>query len=1294
MRSSLARNVARGRAYAAEGRVAKVVRSETSAIAIVRGTKPYSVAIDGVNAGATRCSCPAFDRDEQCKHLVALALTLTVGGALEALQRPVGGVESEIDEGARGRRAPRRSSARSQADTSPASPTRTRARIPLPPIVASAYSTSAVLSRLPLFVGKPVVHDVDRYWPLADWWRSAGAESDPHRRLVADVAVELASIVETLRTWKPPALPRASGQGFSDFYRALVRVYETRARDVRIGYGLPGPLDERHPGFDVSYVAKRRVFELREKSPDAASRLALAVVVPLDQPEQTLLFRESAFGEHDGAAEAWDLFALRAMISVVHARTDPAARELAADLDRPIWDHVLDELAERKTASVPREWAFCLGAAGGSSYVVTALSRPLSTSSKAGRWKKEKLEVLFEEDVLDVERDIARLALVGERGRRGGAPAESLLVLGTAHAHELLRRLAEHPRVFVGSHDDRADPERYVPAEIVAGRATMTLDRAANGLYTPRFFVDGEPLPVAPSALGGDRSSCFRTAASAKRLVALEIPSALRSWVDMAARFGGALSFPDDAVPKLVQVTQSLVRAGLVALPRAALGDELSYEPKAALRVEWRYTDGGVEVMLEVMIQTRPGAPFVAAGSGPKLFTFEHEGKRVFVERDLRRELAIAGETLERVDADVSWVEGVGRVSEVGHALALASWLEANPLALPIEVKVGRPPIVHALADLKSKIVVRKIGAWLRLDATVEVGAGKVSLGELLEAARHARRYVRVGDGSFLELSKQVIDKLVPVATAASLAPARLLPAEPEGALAATVVNDAFGTLIPDLTALFATVEAKGVDLLAYAQRFEARERQVRVPALEGGTLRDYQREGVEWMLRLASWAPGCVLADDMGLGKTVQTAVVLKARAKLGPALVVAPASVSSNWVAELSRFMPSLAVRFYNEDRTVTLGELAAGDVLVVSYQLLQRQSATFSERRWATLVIDEAQYVKNVATQRSGVVRKLARDFTIALTGTPLENHLGELFSIVDIAFPGLLGDEATFREFFRRPIEAHREGERLRTLAHLLGPFLLRRTRKDVLQELPLREEITEHLELSLAERKRYAALRKVCEDSLKRQSRVETPAQLRIVLLAALTRLRQMACDIRLVDPAFDGPSTKIARVVELVKELAAEGNHALVFSQFTQFLEKVEAALALAGLRVASLTGATPTTKRRPLVDAFQAGEYDVFCVSLLAGGTGLNLTRASYVIHLDPWWNPAAEEQATSRAHRMGQTSPVTVYRLVSRGTIEEAVLEMHADKRELASAVLEGKGAPKAMTSTELLGLLRFGA
>ncbi|HVJ89071.1 MAG TPA: DEAD/DEAH box helicase, partial [Labilithrix sp.] len=1161
----------------------------------------------------------------------------------------------------------------------------------------SVYSTSSFFQRLSLYVGAPVDAPVERFVPLSEWWssgmRKSSAAANALRAHVLEHTGEVESVLESLRAFRAPRSMLPKESAFGVFYVKLAKLYADRAKDVRIGHALPGPLDGRHPGFSISWSPKRGLLEVCEKSSALlAAPLRLGVVIQLDEPRAPLSFDGHAFAEY-GAGDAWELFALRALLSALHDRTDAAVLELERQLERPVWDHVLEHLASRqKNGSEDREWAMCLLPM----YGLEQLSLvPYARSASAGpraKWKRHTFESILVEEPRPLEREIARLALCAV-SRDGRGRRESEFALGTPYAHELLRLLARHPRVLLAKRYDKPDPETDPPIDITAGLVTMTLDRDERGMLTPRFVVDGEPIPGGLARLVGDRASLYRASVSKGRIIALELPAALRSWFDMSLRLGDALAFPMEAAPKVAAAAAPLVAAGIAEIPRAALGEELPYAPVPALRVEWkRDEDGSVQAVLEVMIQAHPGAPFVEAGAGPKLFTFEKDDKRVFVERDPRRELAIAADAIDRIDVDIRWLSGVGSTDSVDATLALAAWIDENPLGWPIEVKVGRRPSVISMADATSKLAVRKIGSYLRLDGQLDVAGIKLTLGDVLEAARHARRYVRVGNGSFLELSKEAIGKLRPLAMATELVPGRL--ARPEDAVnASPMLHEGFGAVLAQVADLFGRVESKG-DLAEYAKRFDARARSVRVPRLDRGELRDYQARGVEWMLRLASWAPGCVLADDMGLGKTVQTAAVLKARAKLGPALVVAPASVSSNWVAELTRFVPSLQVRWYNEDRTTPLGALGQGHVVVVSYGLLLRMRSAFREEEWATVVVDEAQYVKNVLAQRRDAVRELRRSFTIALTGTPLENHLGELFSIVDIVFPGLLGDEATFRERFRRPIEAQRDGERLGVLGALIGPFLLRRTRASVLSELPPRQDITEFLELSLPERKRYLALQTACKKALQKRTDSETPAQLRIALLAALTRLRQMACDVRLVDADFDGPSTKIARAVELAKELAEEGNRALVFSQFTQFLDRVRSALAEAGLRVASLTGETPTTKRKALIDAFQAGEMDVFCVSLLAGGTGLNLTKASYVIHLDPWWNPAAEEQATSRAHRMGQQSPVTVYRLVARGTIEEAVLEMHADKRELASAVLEGKGSPKAISSSELLALLSFGA
>jgi len=1274
LRSYQERLLERGRKYAAEGRVTDLQHDDTNVTAFVTGTQRYRVHLRraGNRKAQARCSCPAYQDVGQCKHIAAVALTFSTSRT-RAGER--GGTKTE----------------------------------PVPRVFQSVYSTSILLARLSLYAGRSIRHEKDdHYLPLSDWWWDAMHGASPSRRALAKLVVESAPEIEatlgSLRAWRPLPLLPARSSAFSDVYDKLAKVYEDCAKVVTIGGAPPGPLDDRHPGFSFTYVARRRVLEVRERPTSLMEDepRALSVVLPFDEPGQPIRFETGALAAV-GSADAWDLFALREMLTGLHARTDPAVLALERDLDRPVWDYVLEHLLVGQGGDAgPHEWRFTLvPMSTGRLLEIVAYARSVAAGAK-GRWKRKRLDALLEDEgVMPIEREIGRLAIhEGNGTSRSGRPAPHYVTLGTPLAYDLLRLLARHPRVLM-SEPLRGNPDADPPAEIVAGLLTMTLDRARGGALTPRYRVDGEPLRVPLESLSGDRASLFRWSVNEResRIVAVEVPAQLRPWVDLSIKLGDALAFPPEAVPKLTSATQSLMSAGIVELPRAALGDELPYEPAPVLRVEWKTDGTDLQAVVEVMIKVHPRAPFAPAGSGSKLFTFEDGDRRVFVERDLGRELRIAGDTVDAIDAvdafALSWERGVGSTDNIEGAIALAEWLDDNPLGLGIEVKVGRRPAVHSKFSM-ANLVVQRTGAWLRLDGSFDVAGIKLTLGEMLEAARLAQRYVRAGNGVFLELSKEAIVKLRPLAMAARLAPpVRALAGSIESteeAEDATHIHDGFGALLARASELFESVE--GIDLDVYRRRFEKRDRRgaVRVPALENGVLRDYQRDGVVWMLELASWAPGCVLADDMGLGKTVQTAAVLLARAKRGPALIVAPASVSSNWVAELARFVPSLKVRWYNEDRATPFADLGAGDVLVVSYGLLQRESAAFRAQRWATVVVDEAQYVKNIDAQRSDAVRNLPRDFTIALTGTPLENHLGELFSIVDIAFPGLLGDEASFREHFRRPIEQHRDTEQLAVLGTLLGPFLLRRTRASVLEELPAREEITEKLELSLLERKRYLALRNECAKALEKKDRGTTRPQFRIALLAALMRLRQMACDVRLVDPEYDGPSTKIARVVELARELAAEGNRALVFSQFTQFLDKVRLALKEAGLSVAMLTGETPTTERRAIIDAFQAGGHDVFCVSLLAGGTGLNLTKASYVIHLDPWWNPAAEEQATARAHRMGQTNPVTVYRLVARGTIEEAVLAMHADKRELASSVLEGKGNPKQISSDELLELLSF--
>jgi SNF2 family DNA or RNA helicase len=465
-------------------------------------------------------------------------------------------------------------------------------------------------------------------------------------------------------------------------------------------------------------------------------------------------------------------------------------------------------------------------------------------------------------------------------------------------------------------------------------------------------------------------------------------------------------------------------------------------------------------------------------------------------------------------------------------------------------------------------------------------------------------------------------------------------------------------------------------------------------PAIPAGLcadLRPYQREGFQWLVRLSSWATGACLADDMGLGKTLQALALIAHRAPQGPALVIAPISVTPGWISEAARFVPGLRVRIYRgENRAAMLADARPGDLFVAGYGVVSRDADALGAVHFVTLVLDEAHMIKNAVTRRARAVMRLRADFRLALTGTPVENHLGELWSLFRVITPGLLGTWQQFRERFAAPIERDQNAERRGALSRVLRPFLLRRTKESVLPELPPRIEVDRLVSLSSAERELYETARFAATTMI---AEPDSPSQ-RFAILGWLTRLRRLACHPRLVNEAWTGTSSKLESFLSLVDELREAGHRALVFSQFTDQLAIIREALALRRVSVVYLDGSMPIDERARAVEQFQSGVGDCFLISLKAGGTGLNLTAANYVIHLDPWWNPAVEDQATDRAHRIGQALPVTVIRLIAEGTIEEAVLAMHAQKRELADQLLNGTDVVGRMSTDELIDLVRKGA
>ena len=461
------------------------------------------------------------------------------------------------------------------------------------------------------------------------------------------------------------------------------------------------------------------------------------------------------------------------------------------------------------------------------------------------------------------------------------------------------------------------------------------------------------------------------------------------------------------------------------------------------------------------------------------------------------------------------------------------------------------------------------------------------------------------------------------------------------------------------------------------------------LPPTFRGELREYQAEGFAWLSRLAHWGAGACLADDMGLGKTIQTLALLVARGAEGPALVVAPTSVCANWLAESARFAPTLNVlELRHGDRERMLAELGPMDLVVTSYGILQNEVERFAEVRWSTVVLDEAQAIKNMGTKRSGAVMKLNAAFRMATTGTPVENRLSELWSLFRFLNPHYLGSFESFNRRFAVPIEWDGDRGARQRLRRMIQPFILRRTKEQVLEELPSKTEITLRVEMREEEFAFYEALRRAAVDTFADGGAAEDR---RLRIFAELMKLRRACCNASLVEPGLRLPSAKQEAFLDILAELRAGGHKALVFSQFVGHLAILRDCLEREGVPYQYLDGATPPDERRRRVAAFQAGEGDCFLISLKAGGTGLNLTAADYVVHMDPWWNPAVEEQASDRAHRIGQERPVTVYRIVAKNTVEERIVDLHAWKRDLAESLLEESDAAVRLSAEEMLALIR---
>lgn len=575
---------------------------------------------------------------------------------------------------------------------------------------------------------------------------------------------------------------------------------------------------------------------------------------------------------------------------------------------------------------------------------------------------------------------------------------------------------------------------------------------------------------------------------------------------------------------------------------------------------------------------------------------------------------------------------------------------------------------------------------WFEIKGKVEFQGAELEIPQLLKAIRSGKRFIDLGDGAAGMLPEAWVNQFAPLADLMNRQ------AEADDESARFQLTQAM--LLDSLLAEFQNVDfdSKFQNLVERLQSFSGFD-PLKEPAGFLGELRGYQRDGLGWLTALQEIEFGGVLADDMGLGKTVQVLALLEARraaadpdAERKPSIVVAPKSLVFNWLEEAQRFAPQLRTFNYTgSDRAERFQEAGPIDVLITTYGTITRDVLELRETQFDYAILDEAQAIKNAGSQRAKACRLLQADHRLAMTGTPVENHLGELWSIFEFLNPGMLGPSKTFQSRFGG------SEQQLKTLADGLRPFMLRRTKADVLHDLPEKTEQTLFCEMSGKQKKQYDELREYYRTSLKARIDNQGMRKSKIHVLEALLRLRQVACHSGLVDENLSkNSSAKLDRLLEQLEEVVAEGHKALVFSQFTKLLAIVKSRLDDRGIAYEYLDGQTRDRKAR--IDRFQQDEsVSTFLISLKAGGQGLNLTSADYVFILDPWWNPAVEAQAVDRAHRIGQTRPVFAYRFICKDTVEEKILQLQESKRQLADAIITADNSVlKNLTVDDLQMLL----
>ncbi|TAG46284.1 MAG: hypothetical protein EAZ30_13100 [Betaproteobacteria bacterium] len=843
-------------------------------------------------------------------------------------------------------------------------------------------------------------------------------------------------------------------------------------------------------------------------------------------------------------------------------------------------------------------------------------------------------------------------------------------------------------------------PAMTAPSIITDGAAPESADTACVLALSPPRLVDFQKRTISAVNVG-------TSAASLKKILALP-PIAdddASSWAFVAEAID---ALPDAETIALCPPIERLIER--IAEPRPILKFALFEFVMPSGWGSGTIVFPGVQMLFAY--PNRSAVPFDPRGWDAAIEE-ERGGGRLIAQRlrnvraEQRAEMRVPRLLIPaiRVERQMSYLSGARFPIASLFALPQHDWVrdgasvlaDAQAAGFAIEIEPGFPISMEDIPEPSLELSPGNENGWFRLSLGVSID------GERIDLAPAFAKLIAAQKDPLLWLEKiESQDQLLLSAVSADNAKKTFV-VRMKGDRVAAILRPVFdwfqGGGVPQISALQAalspdlpedTVVYLGRDNPAWIglrDKLAAGAELAPVSPAKGfsARLRGYQQHGLAWLTHMQQLGMGGVLADDMGLGKTVQTLAHLhKEHIENGahkPSLIIAPKSVVSNWYSEAKRFAPDLILhRHTGADRSDDPRDLARAHIVVTSYPLIQRDEKLFCGIDWHTIVFDETQTLKNPKAKTYHAAQLLRSNMRLALTGTPMENHLGELWSIYNLLLPGLLGDLESFNRVFRHPIEQRADSAQLAKLKARIRAFILRRTRDQVLTELPPKTETTRWIEFDDVQSDLYESLRTAIHDDIRKVIDKKGLKQSTIHILDALLKLRQVCCDPRLVrlpGGAVLNPnvrSSKLDWLTEHVPTLIEEGRRILIFSQFTSMLALIQTALTDIGVEHVILTG--ETNDRDTPISRFQSGEVSVFLLSLKAGGVGLNLTTADTVIHYDPWWNPAVEAQATARAHRMGQEKPVFVTKLVAKGTLEERMLVMLERKRELASALLGGEG------------------